>query len=161
MLSNSQLVQIRPTEVADLECLFQFQTDKEAGFLAAFMPIDPFDKTLFMKKHKQLLNNPTINYQTITIEDVIIGSIAKFVMDDQAEITYWIDRNYWGQGIVTSALNAFLSIESARPIYAHVAFDNIGSQRVLEKCGFVKVGTDLAFANARQTQIEEIIYKLS
>jgi RimJ/RimL family protein N-acetyltransferase len=42
-----------------------------------------------------------------------------------------------------------------------VAFDNQGSQKVLEKCGFVKIGTDKGFANARQAEIEEYIYKLS
>jgi RimJ/RimL family protein N-acetyltransferase len=44
-------------------------------------------------------------------------------------------------------------------LYGRTAFDNIGSQRVLEKCGFVKVGTDTGYANARQANIEEYIYK--
>ena len=57
--------------------------------------------------------------------------------------------------------NDFLKMEKARPIFGHVAFDNYGSQRVLEKCGFVKVGSDRGFANARQAEIEEFIYKLS
>ncbi|MEO8446420.1 MAG: GNAT family protein, partial [bacterium] len=39
--------------------------------------------------------------------------------------------------------------------------DNLGSQKVLEKCGFVKIGTDKGFANARQAEVEEFIYKLS
>ena len=66
-----------------------------------------------------------------------------------------------GQGIATTALNNFLKIELTRPIYGRVAFDNLGSQKVLEKCGFIKIGTDKGFANARQTEIEEFIYKLS
>ena len=51
-----------------------------------------------------------------------------------------------------------------RPILGRVAFDNFGSQKVLEKCGFIKIGSDKGFANARQTDrqtdIEEFIYKL-
>ena len=31
----------------------------------------------------------------------------------------------------------------------------------LEKCGFVRTGKDKGFANARQKEIEEYIYKLS
>jgi ribosomal-protein-alanine N-acetyltransferase len=58
-------------------------------------------------------------------------------------------------------LQAFLKIEKARPLFGRVAFDNYGSQKVLDKCGFVKIGTDKGFANARQTEIEEFIYKLS
>ena len=81
-------------------------------------------------------------------------------MENEAGITYWIDRKFWGQGIATTALKQLLKIEPARPIYGHTAFDNYGSQKVLEKCNFVKIGTDKGFANARQTEIEEFIYKL-
>jgi len=41
-----------------------------------------------------------------------------------------------------------------------VAFDNYGSQKVLEKCGFLKIGSDSGYANARQKEIEELIFKL-
>ena len=82
-------------------------------------------------------------------------------MEGDTEITYWIDRKFWGQGIATKALNELLTIETIRPIFGRVAFDNFASQKVLEKNGFVKVGTDKAFANARQEDIEEYIYKLT
>ena len=82
-------------------------------------------------------------------------------MDNEAEITYWIDRKLWGKGVATTALKDFLKIEQSRPIFGRVAFDNYGSQKVLEKCGFVRIGKDKGFANARQAEIEEYIYKLS
>lgn len=97
---------------------------------------------------------------TILMGDRVIGSIAKFEMEGDAEITYWIEKSYWGQGLATTALRIFLTMETTRPIFGRAAFDNIGSQRVLEKSGFIKVGTDKGFANARQTEIEEFIYKL-
>ncbi len=149
------------TEKDDLNTFFEFQLDKEANYLAAFTPKDPNDKTAYIEKYTKHLADPTINMRTIKVNDVIAGSIAKFVMENEAGITYWIDRKFWGQGIGTTALNDFLKIEQTRPIYGHVAFDNYGSQKVLEKCGFVKIGKDKGFANARQTEIEEYIYKLS
>jgi RimJ/RimL family protein N-acetyltransferase len=145
----------------DLNSFFQFQLNKEANFLAAFTPKDPTDKKAYIEKYSRFLTDPTINMQTIKVNEVIVGSIAKFVIEEEAEITYWIDRNFWGQGIATRALSEFLKIEKIRPIYGRVAFDNYGSQKVLEKCGFVKTGTDKGFANARQKEIEEFIYKLS
>jgi RimJ/RimL family protein N-acetyltransferase len=51
-------------------------------------------------------------------------------------------------------------MEQARPLGARVAFDNFGSQRVLEKNGFIRIGSDSGFANARQAEIEEFIYQL-
>ena len=98
--------------------------------------------------------------QTILVGEIIAGSIAKFEIEGDAEITYWIDKNFWGKGIATTALQQLLAIENKRPIFGRVAFDNFGSQRVLVKCGFVKTGTDKGFANARQGEIEEFIYEL-
>ena len=153
-------IKLRPTEIEDLDTLFLFQTDTEGGYLAAFMSKDPTDKTTYIDKWTKLLSNPTVNSQTIIIDKTIVGSIAKFVMEGDTEITYWIDRKFWGQGIATKALSELLTIETIRPIFGRVAFDNFASQKVLEKNGFVKVGTDKAFANARQKDIEEYIYKL-
>ena len=154
-------IKLRPTEISDLDFLFQFQLDKEGGYLAAFMPKDPTDKAAYISKYTKLLNDSTVNNQTIIIDNIIVGSIAKFVIEGDTEITYWIDRKFWGQGIATKALNNFLGIETIRPIFGRVAFDNFGSQKVLEKCGFVKIGMDTGFANARQAEIEEYIYKLA
>ncbi len=157
---QSREVKLRQTEKSDLEFFFQFQLDKEANFLAAFTQKDPEDKDAYFEKFSKLLNDPTVNMRTILCDETIAGSIAKFEMEGDAEITYWIDRNFWGKGISTIALNNFMTIENTRPIFGRVAFDNLGSQKVLEKCGFVKIGTDKGFANARQTEIEEFIFKL-
>ena len=153
-------IKLKPTEISDLDTLFKFQLDKEGGYLAAFMPKDPTDKSAYISKYTKLLSEPTVNNQTILLDNIIVGSIAKFVMEGNTEITYWIDREYWGQGIATKALKELLAIEPIRPIFGRVAFDNFGSQKVLEKCGFVKIGSDKGFANARQMEIEEFIYKL-
>ncbi|MBS1584240.1 MAG: GNAT family N-acetyltransferase [Bacteroidetes bacterium] len=161
MLVPNQQVTLRPTEEPDLEFFFRFQLDKEANHMAAFTPKAPTDRTAYLEKFTKLLNDPTIHMQTILLDDIIVGSIAKYEIAGEAEITYWIDRNFWGRGIATTALANFLSIESMRPIGGRVAFDNVGSRRVLEKCGFVRIGGDKGFANARQAEIEEFIYRLS
>ncbi|TGE06028.1 GNAT family N-acetyltransferase [Hymenobacter fodinae] len=154
-------VYLRPTQEADLEQLFRFQLDEEAGYLAAFMPANHTDPVAYREKYTRFLHDPTIHMQTILVAGIVVGSIAKFVQEGDAEITYWIDRSFWGQGIATAAAKKFLALESARPLFGRVAFDNVGSQRVLGNCGFVKVGTDKGFARARQTEVEEFIYRLA
>jgi RimJ/RimL family protein N-acetyltransferase len=47
-----------------------------------------------------------------------------------------------------------------RPLHARAAADNIASVRVLEKCGFVVTGHDRGFANARGTEIDEVLLTL-
>ena len=155
------IISLARTTIEDLDVLFQFQLDEEENHLAEFTAKDPSDKAAYIEKYSKLLTNPTVNNRTIKADNEIVGSIAKFVRENDAEITYWIDREFWGHGIATSALKMLLEIEPIRPIFGRVAFDNHGSQRVLEKCGFVKIGTDKGFANARQAEIEEYIYKLA
>jgi ribosomal-protein-alanine N-acetyltransferase len=152
---------LRQTEPSDLDFFFQFQLDEEGKYMAAFTPKDPHDKKAYLSKFIKLLDDSTINMQTILFEGIIVGSIAKFERESEAEITYWIDRQFWGKGIATTALKNFLIMEESRPIFGRVAFDNLGSQKVLKDCGFVKIGTDSGFANARQAEIEEFIYKLT
>ncbi|MEQ1800039.1 MAG: GNAT family protein [Lacibacter sp.] len=160
MINEIEII-LRKTEVTDLELFFIFQLDKEANYLAAFTSKDSNDKAAYIEKYTKFLTDPTINMQTIKVNGEIAGSIAKFIMENEAEITYWIDRKFWGQGIGTAALKEFLKHENTRPVFGRVAFDNFGSQKVLENCGFIKTGTDKGFANARQAEIEEFIYKLT
>ncbi len=158
-MQNRQ-VNLRPTKKSDLEFFFQFQLDEEANHLAAFTLKNHTDKEAYVEKYTKHLNDPTIHMQTILVDETIAGSIAKFEMEGDAGVTYWLDRSFWGKGIATTALKKFLTLENTRPIFGRVAFDNFGSQRALEKCGFAKIGADKGFANARQTEIEEFIYKL-
>ena len=153
-------ITLRKTFLPDLEFFFLFQLDEEANYLAAFTAKDPTDKAAYLQKYSKLVNDPAINMQTILVGEIIAGSISKFEMEGRAEITYWIDKQFWGKGIGSKALTEFLNNETTRPIYGRVAFDNIGSQKVLTNCRFIKIGTDKGFANARQAETEEYIYKL-
>lgn len=159
MLNNSITLTITTEE--DLNTFFEFQLNEEANYMAAFTPKNSNDKVAYIKKYTKYMNDPEINMMTIKLNDVIVGSIAKFIQHNEAGITYWTDKKYWGLGIATAALKHLIKIETAMPIHGGVALDNYGSQRVLEKCGFVRTGRDKGFANARQTQIEEYIYKFS
>jgi [ribosomal protein S5]-alanine N-acetyltransferase len=153
-------IRLTKTEKSDLHLFFQFQLDEEGSYLAAFTPNDSNDETAYVERYSKYLKDSTKTMRTIKLDNQIVGSISKFIMDDKAEITYWIDRKFWGKGIASATLKEFLELEQTRPIYGRVAFDNYGSQKVLEKCGFAKIGSDKGFAKARQAEIEEYIYEL-
>jgi len=76
-------------------------------------------------------------------------------------VTYWLGKQFWGTGLATRALSAFLAhANPTRPISACAAKDNIGSLRVLERCGFKIIGENRGFAIARGKQIEEFLLEL-
>ena len=153
-------VSIRPSIEEDFGFFFINQLDEEANYMAAFTPKNPKDREAFMTKWKRLLKDDLVNMQSILVEGKVIGCVVKFVMEEDAEITYAIDKEFWSSGITSKAVNLFLTQEISRPMYGRVAFDNYGSQKVLEKAGFKRVGTNQFYANARGMEIEEIIYKL-
>ena len=153
-------VTLRPMIESDLEQFFLDQQDEEARYRAAFTPENPFDREAYMSKWKKLLHDETVCNKTILVKDKIAGSIAKYMMFGEAQITYWISKPYWNRGVASAALKEFLLQYTERPLFGRTAFDNIASQRVLEKCGFALVEKDRYFANARGQEIEERIFRL-
>jgi RimJ/RimL family protein N-acetyltransferase len=53
-----------------------------------------------------------------------------------------------------------LTVDPSRPLHARVAFDNVASHRVLEKCGFRVIANERSFAEARSGEIEEFVLRL-
>lgn len=131
-------IKLERTKIDDLKHLFTFQLDEEANYLAAFTAQDPADEAAYLAKYAKLLHDPSVNMQTIFVGGRVAGSVSAFQIEGRAEVTYWIDRPFWGKGIATAALSEVLKIETRRPIFGRVAFDNPGSQRVLEKLRFLE-----------------------
>ena len=98
--------------------------------------------------------------RTILVDGAVAGYLAHFEMFGQPSIAYWLSREFWGRGIATAALAAFLKVVTLRPLYARAVKDNRGSIRVLEKNGFAIVGEDRGFANGRGAEVEEVILRL-
>jgi RimJ/RimL family protein N-acetyltransferase len=89
----------------------------------------------------------------------VAGTIGSWGGPEEREVTYWIGRSFWGKGIATGALRAFLTVDPARPLHARVASDNVASRRVLEKCGFRVIAHERGFAEARSGEIEELVLR--
>ena len=154
-------LRLRPAVEADLSVFFEFQLDPDANKMAAFTARDPADREAFDAHWSRILANPTVVLRTIVRGGQVVGSVSSYEDHGRPEITYWIGRPYWGKGIATWALTAFLAeANTVRPIYARVARDNLGSRRVLEKCGFRVIGEDRGFARARGEEIEELLLEL-
>lgn len=158
--ATANRVELRDVIEHDLPLFFEFRLDEEANWMAAFTAEDPSNHEAFMARWTKVLGNPANTNKTILFNGAVVGNIAQFEMFDQPQIGYWIGKPYWGQGIATEAVALFLERITLRPLYAQVAKDNLGSIRVLEKCGFTIIGEDKGFSNARGTEVEEYILML-
>jgi RimJ/RimL family protein N-acetyltransferase len=145
----------------DLPIFFEYQLDREANYMAAFTAKDPTNSEAFMAHWHRILADKTNIVQTILCNGQVAGSVSSYEEEGKPEVTYWLGKVYWGRGIATWALTEFLAQHNkSRPIYARVAKDNLGSRRVLEKCGFTIIGESKGFANARGQEIEELLLEL-
>jgi RimJ/RimL family protein N-acetyltransferase len=127
-------VRLRSIEPSDLPIFYEQQLDTEATRMAAF---PARDRAAFDAHWRtQILGNPTAVTQTILLGDQVAGNIGSWRQDGVRLVGFWIGKELWGKGVATRALAAFLHLVTERPLHAHVAKHNVGSIRVLEKCGF-------------------------
>lgn len=153
-------VALRSLDDADLDVLFDLMRDPESVRMAAFTAKDPNDRKAFDAHMAKVRSAPDVTTRAITRDGRFVGSIASFVIEGETELTYWIDRSVWGQGVASRALSQFLQILEIRPVYARAASDNIGSLKVLQKAGFEAIGTEVSHASGRDAEIEETILRL-
>lgn len=151
---------LREVRDEDLPLLFEQWADPVAVHMAAFTAPDHMEWEAFERRWSRLRADDTLLNRAIVVDDDVAGTIGSWGDPGEREVTYWIGRPYWGKGIATGALGAFLAVDRSRPLQARVAADNVGSRRVLEKCGFRVVATERAVAEARSAEIEELVLRL-
>ena len=154
-------LELREVARDDLEVFFEHEQDPVANEMAAFTAKDPADRAAFLDRWDRIFADGNIVGRTILVDGEVVGSMLVHNWFGDPEVTYWIDREHWGKGVATGALNRFLDLVAIRPLYARVAHDNTGSRRVLEKCGFEVVGSETGYANARGEEIEELVLELN
>ena len=144
--------ELRRIRESDIPILFAYQDDPEANEMAAF---PARDESAFREHLNRVLSNPDNIARAIVDGDVVVGQIGSWT-DDAAgarEVGYWIGREHWGNGYATAAVRALISIDPVRPMWAHIVEHNVGSQRVVERNGFV-------FDHTAQEDVVMRVYRL-
>ncbi|MEB2301509.1 GNAT family N-acetyltransferase [Lysinibacillus xylanilyticus] len=159
-MSNRNII-LRNVVKDDLPIFFEHQQNVEANYLAAFTSKDPSNWDSFIIHWNKILTNQDIIKRTIIVENEVVGHVLCFEQFGETEVSYWIGNEYWGKGIATKALQEFLKHVTIRPLYARAAKDNVGSLKVLKRCGFGITGEDIGFSNARNKDVQEFILTLN
>lgn len=133
-MTMSGAVTLREVEPEDLPIFFEHQLDVEGARMAGFASRDraAFD----VHWATSILGNPDAITRTIVVDGRVAGNIGSWRQEGVRLVGYWIGKESWGRGVATRALAAFLEVVTERPLYAQVVRHNVGSIRVLEKCGF-------------------------
>jgi RimJ/RimL family protein N-acetyltransferase len=145
VLGTERLV-LRGMNSKDLDDLTKIFSDYETIYMLAFMPW-PFDRDhvkRYMMSVSYAIEREHSLYWAITLpgEDRLIGVIGLTLehAHDRAEMHFWLGKEHWGKGYMTEVARrivdyVFRDLEFNRLDINHLNV-NIGSQRVIEKCGF-------------------------
>jgi RimJ/RimL family protein N-acetyltransferase len=152
-LSTERQLLLRPVSTSDLAAFYQQQVDPVACALAVFQP-RPRDA--FMSHWEGILADPHVEVRTVELAGVPVGYVAAFERDGRWEVAYWLDRDVWGRGAGSSALQQFVARVAHRPLFATVAVSNVPSQRVLKNCAFVEIDRQRGGDG-----LEEAVFRLS
>jgi RimJ/RimL family protein N-acetyltransferase len=148
---------LREVVEADLDVFYEQQLDPEATRMALF---PSRDREAFDAHWRRLLANDALTNRTIVADGKVAGNIGCWEQDGRRLVGYWLGREFWGRGLATQALAELLDEVEARPVHAWVASSNIGSIRVLEKCGFVAAGSRTEDEKLGEP-VEELLYELA
>lgn len=136
--------ELRPWSMNDLSSLVNYANNpKIAKRLTDHFP-HPYTIEAGRSFIERVMDNTTNLVLAISINGVASGGIGLHPQLDvyrfNAELGYWLAEPFWGQGIVTQAIQQMVVLGfeqlSIERIFARPYGTNKGSQRVLEKAGF-------------------------
>ena len=127
-------MRLRPVEDGDLDLFFEHQRDPESVRLTG---VPARERKAFDEQWRRIRADATTVVRTIVVDDAAVGNLVSWEHDGARKVGYRIGREHWGGGITSRALALFVE-ELPRPLRAQIADHNVASQRVAEKCGFVR-----------------------
>lgn len=149
-------IELRGPVASDVPVFFAHQLEPEALLMASF---PSRDQAVFTAHWTKTAADPAVLRKTIVSDGRVAGYVASFERVGLREVCYWLGKEFWGKGVASQALSAFLEEETRRPLWARVAKTNPGSARVVEKCGFAIVAEE-KYSNGAGDEIEEFVLKL-
>ncbi len=157
-MNADRTVGLRPVREDDVEIFFRQQCEPEGAAMAMF---PTRDRAAFYGHWQKTSLRDDAKRMTITVGDAVAGNIGSWETSDEDNVLvgYWLGKEYWGRGIATAALDLYLrEHEHRRPLHARVVSTNLGSIRVLEKCGFRLVGRETEPSDAFGVEVEELLF---
>ncbi len=157
---------LRPWSTEDVESLVKYANNENiANFLTDQFP-NPYNKNHGKSFIEMTFKTSPPNILAIDINGEAVGSIGIYPQNDihinNAELGYWLGEPFWGNGIITLAIKEMIAYcfknWDFNRIYARPFGNNIGSQRVLEKAGFVLEGRFKNIIYKNGVYLDELIY---
>lgn len=139
MIMNKKNIQLRKWQNDEGDLFFGLSHDEQ---IYQYMH-DDFPKTQEACQKLILEFSNSQNYiRAICLDEEVIGCIGVMIIDNSAQLSYWLTKEYRGQKILTYVLEMVCSMlkndYSIQEVCAYPFIDNIPSQKLLVGLGFVQ-----------------------
>lgn len=138
MLPDSSIA-LRPFAIADAAAVADLVGDEDVSRWTSHIPF-PYSEQDAIDWITSMAADPTRHPFAVELNGQLVACVSYWSIEQKGvEVGYWVGKDYWGKGICTTALAMLLSSKGFpgdSAVFARVMAQNIGSQRVLEKCGF-------------------------
>jgi ribosomal-protein-alanine N-acetyltransferase len=129
----------------------------------------PFPMTIDQVKG-YISSRPVVNHHSLTLairhNGKMIGEVGLVPQKTPQtyELGYYLSRPYWNNGITTTAVKTYLNVMVQQIstgediiIVAGYLIDNFASEKVLKKCGFMKMGLVEKVKHGQRVQGVEMV----
>lgn len=148
-------IELRAFNIEDATVIERLVGDESVSKWTSNIPF-PYSEQNGIDWINQTDANPSKNPFAVEFNGQLVACVSYWPHDSGGvEVGYWVGRDFWGQGICTEALRKLLNSQQFLPvtdIFAKVMTENIGSQRVLEKCGFVFLENGVVVKDGSETK---------
>lgn len=168
---ETERLRLRPHRLADAEAIASSLGDFQVARMLARVPAPYHQQDALDWLNRQTANALPANALpdwTLAItagDDVHIGCVGIELMRGEWHVGYWLNRFYWGRGLMSEAVHAaverFFRRMPETVLRAGVFADNPASLKVQEKVGFRITGCSQVYALARNAMVAHIETRLT
>lgn len=148
---ETRRLMLRPIALTDASAMYDYCSDDETVRLLSFDRHENVAQTKQIIEHvfltKPQRNLPQAYAIVLRDNNQMIGTcdFIGVINEDNAEIGYVLHKDYWNHGYMSEAVAKLIEVGfevlGLRRVYARHHTQNIGSKRVIEKCGLIYEGT--------------------
>ncbi|KAK3011264.1 hypothetical protein RJ639_010615 [Escallonia herrerae] len=162
--SSSPSITLRPFRLADAPDMMLWAGDDQVTRTLRWKTLTSIEEAVTFIEEVCI---PHPWRRSICIDGRSIGFVSIFQGSGEdrckADIGYAIAAKYWGQGITTKAVkiavsNVFIDLPDVVRLQAFVYMDNLASQKVLEKSGFMKEGLLRKYSYIKGNIKDSLVY---
>ena len=165
---KGEKVRLRPVEPWDVDKLLEWENNHKNWRVSNTLV--PFSKDIIMRYIENAQDIFTVKQVRFIITDLdslnAIGSLDLFEFEplhQRAGVGILIDESERGKGYALESLQLIedyaLNVVGIRNLYCNILEDNIESQKLFEKAGYVQIGRKVKWFNDHVDWLDELMYQ--